>query len=153
MQSFWRFVWGSRTPAINWRSICHRICRGNCAKWLNVRWNFGISDLGKMENQSTLIKVLWLQFSSTVYSWQGAYMNRARPLEPGPELPWARSQARSGPGPRPGAGSPGLGPRLQGPGPAHVSALLTMYVCIFFANLCDFTGFYNILRYFMLILL
>ena len=37
---------------------------------------------------------------------------------PGPVR--ARSQA--------GAGSPGLGPRLQGPGPAHVSALLAIYV-------------------------
>ena len=56
-------------------------------------------------------------------------MGRARlwSLDPSPGLPWARSQAGSGPGPRPG--SPGLGPRLQVPYPAYVSALLAIYVC------------------------
>ena len=38
-------------------------------------------------------------------------------LGPGPDPAWDRAQ-----------GSPGLGPRLQGPCPAHVSALLAIYV-------------------------
>ena len=42
-----------------------------------------------------------------------------------PGLPWARSQTGSGPGPRPGAGSPGLGPRLQEPSPATNRPLLS----------------------------
>ena len=46
-------------------------------------------------------------------------------LGPSPGLPWARSQAGSGPGPRPGAGSPGLGPRLQEPSPATNRPLLS----------------------------
>ena len=50
-------------------------------------------------------------------------------LGPNPGLHWARavpglvqawSQAR--------ASRPGLGPRLQGPGPAYVSALLAKYI-------------------------
>ena len=48
-------------------------------------------------------------------------------LGPGPDRAWDRAQ-----------GSPGLGPRLQGPGPAHVSALLAIYVYIFYANLLYF---------------
>ena len=45
-------------------------------------------------------------------------------LGPGPDRAWDRAQ-----------GSPGLGLRLQGPCPAHVSALLSIYVYIFYANL------------------
>ena len=43
-------------------------------------------------------------------------------LGPGPDPAWDRAQ-----------GSPGLGPRLEGLCPAHVSALLTVYVCRFYA--------------------
>ena len=35
---------GSGTPLINWRPIWHRICRGKCVKWLNIKWNLRISD-------------------------------------------------------------------------------------------------------------
>jgi hypothetical protein len=71
-------------------------------------------------------------------------MSRARPLEPGPE------PRAAGPGLGPGPdrawdraqGSPGLGPRLPGPGPAHASALLAIYVYIFYTNLRYFTLFY-----------
>ena len=51
------------------------------------------------------------------------------------------------PGPRLGAGSPGLGPRLQGPYPAHVSALLAIYVCIFYVNIFLYTLIYVNLYY------
>ena len=68
----------------------------------------------------------------------GAFIGRAKPLEPGldPRADLGLSQAGSGPGPRPGAGSPGLGPRLQGPRlqgprPVHVGALLAIYVCAY----------------------
>ena len=48
-------------------------------------------------------------------------------LGPSQGLPWARSQAWSRPGPT-RACSPGLEPRLQGPGTEYVSALLATYV-------------------------
>ena len=72
-------------------------------------------------------------------------MGRARPwsLDPSPGLPWARSQAGSGPGPRPWTQARGRQPWAQpqapGPGPAHVSGLLAIYVHIFYTNLRYFT--------------
>ena len=80
-------------------------------------------------------------------------------LDLSPGLPGAKSQAGSGP--RLGVGSPGLGTRLQGPGPAQVSALLPIYVCAYptltYVMLRDFcisrlhycTLVYVMLRYFM----
>ena len=46
----------------------------------------------------------------------------ARCLGPGPDPAWDWAQ-----------GSPGLWPRFQGLCPAHLSALLIIYVCIFYA--------------------
>ena len=55
---------------------------------------------------------------ATISTQQGTLSGRARPWSLGLRLrlPWARSQARTGHGPRPRAGSPGLGPRVQGSG-------------------------------------
>ena len=38
-------------------------------------------------------------------------------------------------------------PEPRAAGPAHVSALLALHVCIFWASLCDFTLFHVILCY------
>ena len=42
------FFMGSGTPLINWRPNWHRICRRKCVKWLDMKWNFRISDLGEI---------------------------------------------------------------------------------------------------------
>ena len=63
-------------------------------------------------------------------------MGWARPLEPGPQ-PRAASPGpvtRPGPGLGPGPGQPWAQAQAL-PWPAHLSALLAIYACIFCANL------------------
>ena len=81
-------------------------------------------------------------------------MGQAQLLEPGPETRATGLGLVSGCWIRPGTGpgQPWARPRLQVPGPAHVSAALAVYVYVFYANPYDFVLFYNILHIFTLLL-
>ena len=85
---------------------------------------------------------MYTYIAKRVLLWAGA-SSWSLGLSPG--LPWVRSQAGSEPGPRPGPGSSGLGPGLRETGPAHVHALLAIYIYIFYGNLHHFLPRYNTL--------
>ena len=48
VDSIFNLLLGSGTPLMNWRPNWHRICRRKCVKWLDMKWNLRISDLGEI---------------------------------------------------------------------------------------------------------